>query len=169
MQTVPPVVLSCITQSLDSATTTALTHLRTTHDSSKLEVFAKQYVKLLYSTVTGSSASDSLESCGLLRGVQPDRDDLRVVYQDFGPACYIDSSFPVTAHMYLKCVFLSLTSSAAFCCDLWCSLFFFYNQCMKTCCIQSSVHFFFLFIHVTAPIFYKYVCIFSLSTTVILC
>lgn len=78
-------------------------HVRTTHDSVKLEDHAQQYIKLLYSTVTGSSAAEGLKSSGLSGTVKPERDDLRVVYQDFGPACYIDSSFPVTAHLFLKC------------------------------------------------------------------
>jgi hypothetical protein len=119
MQTLPPVVLSCIPKGLETATSTALTHLRTTHDSKKLEGYAEQYVKLLYSTITGSSAAESLKASGWQGSVKPERDDLAVVYQDFGPACYIDSSFPVTAHMLVKCDFrlcLHLSFNAAISC-----------------------------------------------------
>ena len=78
--------------------------MRTTHDSSKLEDYCRQYVKLLFRTVTGSGAAESLKASGFSGALKPERDDLKVVYQDFGPACYIDSSFPVTAHMFLKYV-----------------------------------------------------------------
>lgn len=104
LQTLPPVVLSSLPEGIEAATTKALTHMRTTHDSTKLEDYGRQYVKLVFSTVTGSSAADSLKASGFGGRLNPDRDDLKVVYQDFGPACYIDSSFPVTAHLFLKYV-----------------------------------------------------------------
>ena len=104
MQTLPPVVAAALPAGVDTAVSTALQHLSTTHDSKKLRSKAEQYVRTLASLLQGADVPQALQAGGLhQQKAGSQQDDMSVVHRQFGPACYIDSALPVTVHFLIKC------------------------------------------------------------------
>eukprot|EP00892_Ulva_mutabilis_P012018 jgi/Ulvmu1/9189/UM005_0289.1 len=96
----PPVVAAAFPNGRDAAADTAVMHLATTHESAKLAAYARTFAGLLCDLLSGEPVAAAVARSGLPS--QPGEDDLKVVYKRFGPACYIDSSFPVAAHFLTK-------------------------------------------------------------------
>jgi hypothetical protein len=96
-----PVVAAAVAREQDPAAT-ALAHLHTTHESARLDGYATQYAGILADVLRGASLRQVLRQRVTPVPSESD-DDLTVTYSKFGPACYIDSSFPVACHMVNKC------------------------------------------------------------------
>ena len=106
----PPVVLSALggggAGGASRAVSLGLDQLRLTHDSGKLEGYAKLYAGLLYDVASGKDLKQSVRATAATLGLNLDRllsaDDLSVVHSTFGSACYIDSSMPVVLYLAYK-------------------------------------------------------------------
>lgn len=99
----PPVIASAVRHGNAASEAAALTHLSTTHDSRALEQKASQFTVLLAELLRGAAPPAALKSAGLSGFAHPEKDDFSVVYRQYGPACYIDSSLPVAVHLFSKC------------------------------------------------------------------
>lgn len=102
MQMLPPVIASAFPLGRNAAADAAVAHLATTHESGKLAADARKFAGLLCDMLAGEPVTAAVQRAGI--NAQPSADDLTVVYQRHGPACYIDSSFPVAVHFLSKCV-----------------------------------------------------------------
>lgn len=81
----------------------ALTHLRTTHDSAKLEVVAARFARVLADVLQGAPPARAIGDAAGVAPPSTEDDDLTVTHSKFGPACYIESSWPVACHLVNKC------------------------------------------------------------------
>ena len=99
----PPVIAATFARGSDAAAAqaAALEHLSTTHESAELARAARAFTGLLCDMLAGKPVEGAVARAGL--AADPALADLEAVYQRHGPACYIDSSFPVAAHFLTKC------------------------------------------------------------------
>lgn len=99
----PPVIAATFARGSDAAAAqaAALEHLSTTHESAELARAARAFTGLLCDMLAGQPVEGAVARAGL--AADPAVADLEAVYQRHGPACYIDSSFPVAAHFLTKC------------------------------------------------------------------
>ena len=100
----PPVIAAAAARGgAASAYADAAAHLATTHDSRHLQSQARLYTCLLSRVLQGEGMGSALDAAQLSKFVYAGTNDMQVVHQKYGPACYIDSSLPVLAHFCSKC------------------------------------------------------------------
>jgi len=107
----PPVIMAAVAHQASLADTkkAALTQLSLTHDSSKLAGYAEKYAELMWNMTTGgqslhqaTGAMAARMNLNLDELLSKSYDDIRVVHNVFGSACYIDDSFPVSLYLAYK-------------------------------------------------------------------
>lgn len=101
LQMLPPVIAAAFPRGRDAAAGAALEQLATTHESVKLARAARSFAGLLCDMLAGEAVEAAVARSG--QPVDAAADDLAVVYKRHGPACYIESSFPVAVHFLTKC------------------------------------------------------------------
>lgn len=107
----PPVILSQMGKGVEVARQAALRHLSLTHESKKLQEYARIYSDMIYNLTQGEGGDfkqtlDAVAKRDLnfdLQNMIDSRwDDVRMVHSVFGSACYIESSFPAMCYLAYK-------------------------------------------------------------------
>jgi len=83
----------------------ALTHLRLTHRSDKLEAHLRRWLDVLFEVLAGAPLREAARRAARALGPDPEAllargvSDEAVAHETFGPACYIEDALPTLLHL----------------------------------------------------------------------